>query len=211
MRQRNQRSLAIFALSIALVATTVAYAVLQTSLNISASVTRKGGSWDIAITEIGQYRRSDGTYNPTDSIPMGNATTPSEDEDFTGDIRGTNATFNVTLDPGKSKTFYVRIKNNGTLNATMASINLCFKGGNGAITTATEYVWREAKVQSSDGFLVLKVEEMAAGYLYGGETTTLVFTVTYETNNAAPSEEGGAWEFTEKEEELNISVVYAQA
>ena len=35
MRQRNQRSLAIFALAMALIATSVAYAVLQTSLNIS--------------------------------------------------------------------------------------------------------------------------------------------------------------------------------
>lgn len=52
MNQKKQRTLAIFALAIALVATTVAYAVLSTTLKVSGSVTKKGGTWAINIQNI---------------------------------------------------------------------------------------------------------------------------------------------------------------
>ena len=45
MKQRNNRTLIIAALVIALASTTVAYAVLQTNLNITGTITKTGGTW----------------------------------------------------------------------------------------------------------------------------------------------------------------------
>ena len=62
MKQKKQRTLAIFALAIALVATTIAYAVLSTTLKVSGSVTKKGGTWAINIQNISITNAAKGIY-----------------------------------------------------------------------------------------------------------------------------------------------------
>lgn len=52
METKKQRTLAIFALAIALIATTVAYAALSTTLKISGTVTKKGGKWSVYISSV---------------------------------------------------------------------------------------------------------------------------------------------------------------
>ena len=107
MRNRNTRSIAICALAVALIATTVAYAVLQTTLNISGSVTRKGGSWSINFA------------NATITSTRGKAsmTTPS--------INGTNLTFNTTLyQPGDEVTFTFDVVNSGNIAAKLAGVKI---------------------------------------------------------------------------------------
>ena len=45
MNQKKQRTLAIFALTVALLATSIAYATLSAALKVSGSATKKGGTW----------------------------------------------------------------------------------------------------------------------------------------------------------------------
>ena len=52
MRDRGKRKLIMYGLMVALMVTTVAYAVLQTTLNINGTVTKKGGSWDIHFANL---------------------------------------------------------------------------------------------------------------------------------------------------------------
>lgn len=100
MEKKKQRTLAIFALAIALVATTVAYAVLQTTLNISGSVTKKGGSWDIKFTDVSTSTVRGGTFSKTPAVS------------------GTSLTFNANLNTeGDAVLIKFRVHNAGTLNA----------------------------------------------------------------------------------------------
>ena len=52
MKAIKTRSLIIAVMALAIVATTVAYAALQTTLNISGSIAKKGGSWDIHFENV---------------------------------------------------------------------------------------------------------------------------------------------------------------
>lgn len=103
MNQKKQRTLAIFVLAIALVATTIAYAVLSTTLSISGNVTKKGGSWDVHLANVSQATTT-GTGKMT--------TTPQ--------ISGTTLSFAAELSkPGDSVEFTFDIVNGGTINAIM--------------------------------------------------------------------------------------------
>ena len=204
MRQRNQRTLAIFALSIALIATTVAYAVLQTSLNISASVTRKGGSWDIAITEIGQYEDSWGgsgtgtTYS--ELAPIGNGATAS--------INGTTATLNVTLNPGETKKFYVDVTNRGTLDAQLLGFYVRFEDGQKDVSTIAEnYNYgpenEDSVAINKDGHLKLTITESLTSSLTAGGSQRFEFTIYYDILDKT--------ELVNATDSIDISMVYKQA
>ena len=105
MKQKNQRTLAIFALAIAIVATTIAYAALSTTLNISGTVTKKGGSWNIYFT------------NPSSASIEGSA------KASTITLASTQVSFNVELyKPNDSVTYTVDIKNGGTIDAILDSV-----------------------------------------------------------------------------------------
>ena len=107
MKQKNQRTLAIFALAIAIVATTIAYAALSTTLNISGTVTKKGGSWNIYFT------------NPSSASIEGSA------KASTITLASTQVSFNVELyKPNDSVTYTVDIKNGGTIDAILDSVTL---------------------------------------------------------------------------------------
>ncbi len=113
MEKKKQRTLAIFALAIALVATTVAYAVLQTTLNISGSVTRKGGSWDVHLANVGNINNAPGVI----------VTTPSTTTN--------TLTFGATFKkPGDYLEFTFDIVNGSdTLNAVSSGSSMELKGG----------------------------------------------------------------------------------
>lgn len=126
MNQKKQRTLAIFALAVALVATTVAYAVLQTTLNISGSITKKGGTWAINIQNIS-------TVTTTGSGKM--TTAPK--------VSGTTLSFASELSkPGDSVSFTFDIVNNGTLAAQMYGhkASMTINGVSTTLTSGTEMV-----------------------------------------------------------------------
>ena len=103
MNQKKQRTLAIFALAVALVATTVAYAALSTTLNISGNITKKGGSWSVGITNLS-------SVSTTGTGSMSKA--PS--------VSGTTLSFDANLKkPGDSVSFTFDIVNSGTVTAEM--------------------------------------------------------------------------------------------
>lgn len=107
MKQKNQRTLAIFSLALAIVSTTIAYAALSTTLNISGTVTKKGGSWNIYFT------------NPSSASIEGSA------KASTITLASTQVSFNVELyKPNDSVTYTVDIKNGGTIDAILDSVTL---------------------------------------------------------------------------------------
>ena len=107
MKQKSQRTLAIFALALAIVATTIAYAALSTTLNVSGTVTKKGGSWNIYFT------------NPSSASIEGSA------KASTITLASTQVSFNVELyKPNDSVTYTVDIKNGGTIDAILDSVTL---------------------------------------------------------------------------------------
>lgn len=103
MNKRKQRMLGIFALVIALIATTVAYAALSTTLNISGSVTKKGGAWGEQIVDESDFTTS------------GSATTTSTKPTLTGN---TSLSFSANLyKPGDTFSFTFKIRNTGSIDA----------------------------------------------------------------------------------------------
>lgn len=107
MRDRNKRRLIIYGLIGVLTLTTVAYATLQTVLNISGTVVKKGNLWNIYFT------------NPSSASVVGSATGGSIN------IQASSLTFSVNLyKPGDKVTYTVDVKNGGTIDATLNSISL---------------------------------------------------------------------------------------
>ena len=107
MKQNKKRRTIMFSLLAALVITTVAYAALSTTLNISGLVTKKGGLWSIYFT------------NPSSASITGNA----KGSNIT--LQETNVSFYVELSsPNDSVTYTVDIKNGGTIDAVLDSVTL---------------------------------------------------------------------------------------
>ncbi len=142
MNQKKQRTLAIFALAVALVATTVAYAALSTTLNISGNITKKGGSWSVGIANIsGVSTKGTGAMS----------TAPK--------VTGTTLSFDANLKkPGDSVSFTFDIVNSGTVTAQMS-----FLGGQNAIMNingvSTSFAsYSEMKVVSDDITYLLEIK-----------------------------------------------------
>ncbi len=112
MKKKNQRTIAVWALVIALCATTVAYAALSTTLNISGSATRKGGTWNVSLANVHNVATT-GTGSFT--------TQPG--------VSGTKLTFAASLaQPNDSISFDVDIVNSGSINAYLSDLDFCFNG-----------------------------------------------------------------------------------
>lgn len=93
MGERKNRKLIITALAIALVSTTVAYAALQTSLNISGSISRRGGSWGQRFSNL--RCTTEGSSNSVVNVTSSNGTNLSFSGDF-GNVGDTiSCTFNL--------------------------------------------------------------------------------------------------------------------
>lgn len=142
MNQKKQRTLAIFALAVALIATTVAYAALSTTLNISGNITKKGGSWSVGITNLS-------SVSTTGTGSMSKA--PS--------VTGTTLSFDADLKkPGDSVSFTFDIVNSGTVTAQMP-----FLGGQDAImeingVSKSFASYSEMKVVSDDITYLLEIK-----------------------------------------------------
>ena len=107
MKDRNKRKLIIYALIGVLMLTTVAYASLQTILNVSGTVVKKGNLWNIYFT------------NPSSASVVGTATGSSLN------IQASSLNFQVSLYKPRDKVSYtVDIKNGGTIDAVLNSISL---------------------------------------------------------------------------------------
>ena len=107
MKDRNKRKLIIYALIGVLMLTTVAYASLQTILNVSGTVVKKGNLWNIYFT------------NPSSASIVGTATGSSIN------IQASSLNFQASLyKPGDKVTYTVDIKNGGTIDAVLNIISL---------------------------------------------------------------------------------------
>ena len=95
---------------------------LQTTLNISGSVTRKGGSWSINFDNA----------KIISTKGKASMTTPS--------INGTNLTFNATLaQPGDEVTFTFDVVNDGNITAKLARAAVFNSGGSLNNSTSSQY------------------------------------------------------------------------
>ena len=140
MNQKKQRTLAIFALAVALVATTIAYAALSTTLNISGNITKKGGSWSVGITNLS-------SVSTTGTGSMSKA--PS--------VSGTTLSFDANLKkPGDSVSFTFDIVNSGTVTAGMnvGSATMAINGISRTLASLSEM-----KVVSDDITYLLEIKD----------------------------------------------------
>lgn len=124
MKSTRGRSIAILALTIALCATTVAYAVLQTTLTISGSVTKKGGTWNLTLSNVSTTKSGKATFG----------TSPS--------TSGTSLKFAATLNEQEDEVAVkFRVYNSGTINAKLQSDGVVLTIGSTTYAmTGAEYV-----------------------------------------------------------------------
>ncbi len=111
MEKKKQRTLAIWALAIAICATTVAYAVLATTLTISGTVIKKGGSWDVHLENV-------------QTLPSVGQGTFISGPTITGTTKE-KLTFSANLfKPNDSVSFTFDIKNGGSVDAQLDGVNV---------------------------------------------------------------------------------------
>ena len=122
MNQKKQRTLAIFALAIALVATTIAYATLSTQLGITGSISKKGGKWDVKISDVTTLVKNNGEFTKTPSAS------------------GTSISFNANLNYEDDVVgVKFRIHNNGTIDAGLPDGKLVLNvNGSKVLTSSSE-------------------------------------------------------------------------
>ena len=146
MKRNNSRQLAICALAIALTATTIAYAVLQTSLSITGNVTRKGGTWSIKLDNIANKKTTGQAKFTTD---------PKVGSDG-------NITFAATLSqPGDSFEFNFDVINAGTVDAVST------------FSAQTNNFWLNGGYSSVSGSeTTLTNEDITCNVTYNGEIIT---------------------------------------
>ena len=153
MKDRNKRKLIIYALIGVLMLTTVAYASLQTILNVSGTVVKKGNLWNIYFT------------NPSSASVVGTATGSSLN------IQASSLNFQVSLyKPGDKVTYTVDIKNGGTIDAVLNSISLT--GLDTAKSNSLNYT-----VTYSDGSTIKQGDTLNIG-----ASKTLKITVEFDSS-----------------------------
>lgn len=161
----------VYALAIALAVTTVAYAVMQTTLNVSGTVVKKGASLDIYFANL-----------KTPSL-VGNGKSTS------ATLSSTNIEFTIELsEPLDSVTYYFDVVNSGTINAKLDSIT--YSG----VTTAsnknigTTFTYSDGTEIKEGDFLAagvtrnlkLKIEYKDVDYIYSTDNKfTIKVTLVY--------------------------------
>lgn len=167
----NKRRVIVYALAIALAVTTVAYAVVQTTLNVSGTVVKKGASLDIYFANL-----------KTPSL-VGNGKSTSVT------LSSTNIEFTIELsEPLDSVTYYFDVVNSGTINAKLDSIT--YSG----VTTAsnknigTTFTYSDGTEIKEGDFLAagvtrnlkLKIEYKDVDYIYSTDNKfTIKVTLVY--------------------------------
>ncbi len=153
MKDRNKRKLIIYGLLGVLMLTTVAYASLQTILNVSGTVVKKGNLWNIYFT------------NSSSASIVGTATGSSLN------IQASKLDFSVSLYKPRDKVSYtVDIKNGGTIDAVLNSISLT--GLDTASNNNINYT-----VTYSDGSTIKEGDTLNAG-----SSKTIKITVEFDSN-----------------------------
>lgn len=139
MKTKKTRSLIIAIMAFSIIATTVAYAALQTTLNISGSIAKKGGSWDIHFENVSNIT----------NYGSATLTTPK--------IESSKLSFSTTLaKPGDYISFTVDVKNSGTIDAVLNSV--IFSGEQDAKSKDITYA-----VTYSDGTSIAKNDKLNVG------------------------------------------------
>lgn len=139
MKTKKTRSLIIAIMVFSIIATTVAYAALQTTLNISGSIAKKGGSWDIHFENVSNIT----------NYGSATLTTPK--------IESSKLSFSTTLaKPGDYISFTVDVKNSGTIDAVLNSV--IFSGEQDAKSKDITYA-----VTYSDGTSIAKNDKLNVG------------------------------------------------
>ncbi len=135
----NKRRIIVYALAIALAVTTVAYAVMQTTLNVSGTIIKKGAALDIYFANL-----------KTPSL-SGNGKSTS------ATLSSTNIEFTIELsEPLDSVTYYFDVVNSGTINAKLDSITY-----SGVTTASNKNI--ETTFTYSDGTEIKEGDFLAAG------------------------------------------------
>lgn len=135
----NKRRVIVYALAIALAVTTVAYAVMQTTLNVSGTIIKKGAALDIYFANL-----------KTPSL-SGNGKSTS------ATLSSTNIEFTIELsEPLDSVTYYFDVVNSGTINAKLDSITY-----SGVTTASNKNI--ETTFTYSDGTEIKEGDFLAAG------------------------------------------------
>ena len=161
----------VYALAIALAVTTVAYAVMQTTLNVSGTIIKKGAALDIYFANL-----------KTPSL-SGNGKSTS------ATLSSTNIEFTIELsEPLDSVTYYFDVVNSGTINAKLDSIT--YSG----VTTAsnknigTTFTYSDGTEIKEGDFLAagvtrnlkLKIEYKDVDYIYSTDNKfTIKVTLVY--------------------------------
>lgn len=167
----NKRRIIVYALAIALAVTTVAYAVMQTTLNVSGTIIKKGAALDIYFANL-----------KTPSL-SGNGKSTS------ATLSSTNIEFTIELsEPLDSVTYYFDVVNSGTINAKLDSIT--YSG----VTTAsnknigTTFTYSDGTEIKEGDFLAagvtrnlkLKIEYKDVDYIYSTDNKfTIKVTLVY--------------------------------
>lgn len=167
----NKRRVIVYALAIALAVTTVAYAVMQTTLNVSGTIIKKGAALDIYFANL-----------KTPSL-SGNGKSTS------ATLSSTNIEFTIELsEPLDSVTYYFDVVNSGTINAKLDSIT--YSG----VTTAsnknigTTFTYSDGTEIKEGDFLAagvtrnlkLKIEYKDVDYIYSTDNKfTIKVTLVY--------------------------------
>ena len=103
----SKKKAIIFVLVALLTVTSVAYAILSTTLNITGTVTKKGGDWNVYFTNLS-------TPTLTGGATVSNAK-----------LEASSFTFNALLvKPLDSIVYTFDVTNKGTINAKLSSITL---------------------------------------------------------------------------------------
>lgn len=167
----NKRRIIVYILAIALTITTVAYAAIQTVLNVSGTVVKKGSALNIYFANLK-------TPSLSGNGKSSSATLSSTKFDFTVELS----------EPLDSVTYYFDVVNSGTINAKLESITYSGVTAASSKNIDTTFTYSDGtEVQEGDFLAVgvtrnlkLKVEYRDVDYIYSTDNKfTITVTLVY--------------------------------
>ena len=161
MDTRSKRKVIMFGLMAAVLFTSVAYAVLQTTLSITGTVTKKGGSWNIYFANVS-------TPTLTGKAEMAKPSLNGSNTDLT---------FSTTLyQPADQAVFTVDVVNDGSLDAVLSSEPI-LDGLNAAeaedIIYTVVYADTGKALAQNDSLKAKETKTLKVTIQYDSEATTL--------------------------------------
>ena len=167
----NKRRIIVYILAIALTITTVAYAAIQTVLNVSGTVVKKGSALNIYFANLK-------TPSLSGNGKSSSATLSSTKFDFTVELS----------EPLDSVTYYFDVVNSGTIKAKLESITYSGVTAASSKNIDTTFTYSDGtEVQEGDFLAVgvtrnlkLKVEYRDVDYIYSTDNKfTITVTLVY--------------------------------